>query len=204
MTETKILEFFLQKYILLSMNTIHRCGWVNMKNPLYISYHDNEWGKPVYDDQALFELICLEWAQAWLSWETILNRREAYREMFWNFDIDQILAFTEEELLERMPHFNVIKNKLKVTWVRKNALAYNKIVAEHGSFARYIWSFVDGQTITNNWVTFRECPPYTDISERMRKSLKSYGFTFVGPTICYAFMQAAGLVNDHEILCSCR
>ncbi|MBP9779558.1 DNA-3-methyladenine glycosylase I [Candidatus Gracilibacteria bacterium] len=186
------------------MNTIHRCGWVNMKNPLYISYHDTEWGKPVYDDQKLFELICLEGAQAGLSWETILNRRVAYREMFWNFDIDQILAFTDEELLERMPHFNVIKNKLKITGVRKNALAFQKIIEEHGSFARYIWSFVDGQTITNNWVTFRECPPYTDISENMRKSLKKYGFTFVGPTICYAFMQAAGLVNDHETGCSCR
>lgn len=186
------------------MNTPHRCGWVNLDNPLYIAYHDEEWGKPLHDERALFELICLEWAQAGLSWQTILNRREAYREMFWDFDVERILAHTDEELLERMMQHNVIKNRLKITWVRKNALAYKAIVKEHGSFDTYIWSFVGWKSIVNTRATYRECPPFTDISEAMRKWLKKYGFTFVGPTICYAFMQAAGLVNDHEISCFFR
>ncbi len=175
-----------------------------MKNPLYISYHDTEWGKPEYDDRALFELLCLEWAQAGLSWETILNRRTAYREMFWDFDVEKIIQSSDEELLERMMDYNVIKNKLKITWVRKNALAFQAITKEHWSFAKYIWSFVDEKPISNERLSFRECPPFTDISEAMRKSLKLYGFTFVGPTICYAFMQAAGLVNDHEMSCAYR
>lgn len=161
-----------------------RCGWVNLKNPLYIDYHDHEWGKSLHDERALFELLCLEWAQAGLSWETILNRREAYREMFWNFDIEKILASTDEELLTRMMNYNVIKNKLKIVWVRKNALAYKKIIAEYGSFSEYIWSFTDATL--------------------MSQSLKKYGFTFIWPTICYAFMQASGIVNDHEKNCTFR
>lgn len=181
-----------------------RCGWVNLANPLYIDYHDHEWGKPLHDDHALFELLCLEWAQAWLSWQTILNRREAYREMFWNFDIAKILESTDEALLERMVWYNIIKNKLKVLGVKKNALAYQKIVAEHGSLDTYIWSFVDHAPIVNHRTTYRECPSSTPLSEAMSKSLKQYGFTFVWPTICYAYMQAAGLVDDHEVGCMCR
>lgn len=181
-----------------------RCGWVNLANPLYIDYHDHEWGKPLHDDHALFELLCLEWAQAWLSWQTILNRREAYREMFWNFDIAKILDSDDDTLLERMWKYNIIKNKLKVLGVKKNALAYQKVVIEHRSLDTYIWSFVGNTPIVNHRMTYRECPSSIPLSEAMSKSLKQYGFTFVWPTICYAYMQAAGLVDDHEVGCMCR
>jgi DNA-3-methyladenine glycosylase I len=124
--------------------------------------------------------------------------------MFWNFDIAKILESTDEALLERMVWYNIIKNKLKVLGVKKNALAYQKIVAEHGSLDTYIWSFVDHAPIVNHRTTYRECPSSTPLSEAMSKSLKQYGFTFVWPTICYAYMQAAGLVDDHEVGCMCR
>jgi DNA-3-methyladenine glycosylase I len=124
--------------------------------------------------------------------------------MFWDFDIAKILDSTDEALLERMGRYNIIKNKLKVLGVKKNALAYQKVVAEHGSLDAYIWSFVDHAPIVNHRTTYRECPSSTPLSEAMSKSLKQYGFTFVGPTICYAYMQAAGLVDDHEVGCICR
>lgn len=178
-----------------------RCGWVNMKNDLYIEYHDVEWGVPLYDDQKLFELLCLEGAQAGLSWETILNKREEYRKCFWDFDIEKIIKKTDEELLERMSKFGVVKNKLKVLGVKKNAIAYKKIILEHGSLNKYLWNFVNNKPIINTWDNYKNAPTQTDISGKLSKELKSYGFTFVGPTICYAFMQAAGIVSDHEKMC---
>jgi DNA-3-methyladenine glycosylase I len=179
----------------------NRCGWVNMKNELYVGYHDTEWGIPLHDDKKLFELLCLEGAQAGLSWETILNKRVEYRKCFWDFDIDTILSKTDEDLLERMQEYSIVKNKLKVLGVKKNAIAYKKVVDEHGSLDTYLWSFVEGKPIVQVWNNYKDAPTQTDISVEISKSLKKYGFTFVGPTICYAFMQAAGLVSDHEKSC---
>lgn len=186
------------------MQWYHRCGWVNLDNPLYVAYHDHEWWRPLHDERALFELLCLEWAQAGLSWQTILNRREDYRKMFWNFDVETILTYSDEALLERMKQFNIIKNKLKVIGVRKNALAYKKVREDHGSLDTYLWNFVGAWPIRHDIKTYQELPASTELSHTLSRSLKKYGFTFVGPTICYAFMQAAGLVNDHEVNCFFR
>jgi DNA-3-methyladenine glycosylase I len=181
-------------------NTI-RCAWVNLKNPPYIEYHDLEWGVPCHDDQKLFEMLCLEGAQAGLSWETILNKREEYKKCFWDFDVEKIIKKSDEELLVRMHEYGVVKNRLKVLGVKKNALAYKRVVAEHGSLATYLWSYVDNKQIIQVWDNYKSAPTQTDISVHMSKELKKYGFTFVGPTICYAFMQAVGLVSDHEKCC---
>ncbi len=178
-----------------------RCGWANPKNPLYIAYHDAEWGVPIHDDHALFELLCLEWAQAGVTWELILNRREEYRKCFWNFDIETIISKTDDELLKRIQDFGVVKNRLKTLGVRKNALAYQKIVSDHGSLDRFLWNYVDGQPIVNIWGNYRDAPTHTDISTQLSKDLKKYGFTFVWPVICYAFMQSCGMVSDHERHC---
>jgi DNA-3-methyladenine glycosylase I len=179
-----------------------RCGWVNLKNPLYISYHDNEWGKSLHDDQKLFELLCLEGAQAGVTWELVLNKREEYRKCFWSFDIETIISKTDEELLERIQTFGVIKNKLKTIGVKKNALAFKQIVKEHGSLDKFLWAYVDNKTIVNKWNSYKDAPTCTEVSTRLSKDLKKYGFSFVGPVICYAFMQSAGLVNDHEVSCT--
>ncbi|MEN9852099.1 MAG: DNA-3-methyladenine glycosylase [Candidatus Parcubacteria bacterium] len=178
-----------------------RCVWVNMKNQLYVEYHDTEWGVECHDDKKLFELLCLEGAQAGLSWETVLNKREEYKKCFYNFDVNKILKKTDEELLQQMTRYNIIKNRLKVLGVKKNALAYKKIVAEHGSLATYLWSYVDHKQVIQVWEQYKDAPTQTDISVQMSKNLKKYGFTFIGPTICYAFMQAAGMVSDHEKDC---
>jgi DNA-3-methyladenine glycosylase I len=175
-----------------------RCSWVRLTNPLYIDYHDTEWGVPLRDDRALFELLCLEGAQAGLSWETILNKRAAYRECFWGFDPDILSQKTDEELLERMHTFDIIKNKLKTLAVKKNALAYQKIVRERGSFAQFLWSFVDGVSLVHVWQNYRDAPTSTQISVDLATALKKYGWSFAGPVICYAFMQACGMVSDHE------
>lgn len=178
-----------------------RCGWVNLNNPLYIDYHDKEWGKPLYDDKALFELLCLEGAQAGLSWQTILNRRAEYRKCFWDFDVDTIIKKSDQQLLARMEKFGIIKNKLKVLGVKKNAQAYKKIVDEHGSLSNFLWSFVGGKPVVSELAHYKDGLAQNEISTELSKSLKKYGFTFVGPVICYAFMQAAGLVDDHEQTC---
>ncbi len=183
------------------MESKPRCSWVNLKNHLYVDYHDNEWGEPLRDDQKLFELLCLEGAQAGLSWEQVLNKREDYRKSFWNFDPKILANKSYKELLEVMAVSNVIKNKLKVEGLKKNAQAYLVIVAEHGSFCDFVWSFVDNKTIVNCWASYYMAPTQTDQSRALSKALKKYGFTFAGPIVCYAFMQAAGLVSDHEIDC---
>jgi DNA-3-methyladenine glycosylase I len=180
-----------------------RCSWVNLKNPLYIEYHDQEWGIPLHDDRKLFELLCLEGAQAGLSWETILNRREEYRKCFFDFDPKILVIKTDEELLERIQQFGVIRNKLKTLSIKKNAIAYFKIVADHGTLDNFLWSFVDYKPIINQWDIYKDAPTFTETSINISKALKKYGVGFVGPVICYAFMQAAGLVSDHEFGC-CR
>jgi DNA-3-methyladenine glycosylase I len=180
-----------------------RCGWVNLKNLLYIDYHDQEWGRELHDDHMLFELLCLEGAQAGVTWEMVLNKREEYRKCFWNFDTDTLISKTDEELLARIQDFGVIKNRLKTLSVRKNALAYLKIVQEHGSLDKFLWSYVGGKQIVNTWNSYRDAPTSTKISTRLSKDLKKYGFGFVGPVICYAFMQSSGMVSDHEECCWC-
>lgn len=179
-----------------------RCGWVN-QDPLYVHYHDEEWGVPVYDDRLLFEYLNLEGAQAGLSWYTILKKRENYRIAFDHFDPAIIRDYDEKKIEELLHNEGIVRNKLKINAVITNAHAYFKVVDEFGSFSRYIWSFVNERPIQNHFTVSVQVPAKTEISEQLSKSLKKYGFKFVGSTICYAFMQAVGMVNDHIVTCDC-
>ncbi|WP_286231751.1 DNA-3-methyladenine glycosylase I [Neobacillus mesonae] len=181
---------------------VSRCGWVN-QDPLYIDYHDNEWGVPVYDDRLLFELINLEGAQAGLSWYTILKKRENYRKAFDHFNAEKIVAYDDHMIEELIHNDGIVRNRLKINAVVTNAEAFLQVVEEFGSFADYIWSFVGGKPIQNHFKDLSEVPATTEISDHLSKDLKKRGFKFVGSTICYAFMQAAGLVNDHIETCFC-
>lgn len=181
---------------------MNRCGWVN-QDPLYIKYHDQEWGVPLYDDRELFELLILEGAQAGLSWYTILKKRENYREAFDQFDPKVIAKYNDIKVESLLKNEGIVRNKLKINATIKNAQAYLTVVEEFGSFSRYIWSFVNGKPIQNHFQHLSEVPSSTPISDKMSKDLKKRGFKFVGSTICYAFMQAAGLVNDHLTTCEC-
>ena len=178
-----------------------RCQWVSQE-PIYIEYHDKEWGKPVFEDQQLFECLLLEGAQAGLNWITVLKKRENYRQAFHQFDPKKIATMSDEALESQLQNPGIIRNRLKVFGFRKNALAYLKLI-ESQSFSEYLWSFVDGQPVINRWRTLSEVPANTEQSDLMSKSLKKAGFTFVGTTICYAFMQAVGMVNDHTQDCFC-
>jgi DNA-3-methyladenine glycosylase I len=178
----------------------NRCEWAG-NTPLYISYHDEEWGVPVHDDRTHFEFVILEGAQAGLSWSTILKRREGYREAFENFIPEIVAQYDEKKLNELLNNPKIIRNKLKIKSAVKNARMFLNIQKEFGSFDNYIWKFVGGKPIINHWKNLNEIPSKTEISEKMSKDLKKRGFTFMGPTICYAHMQAVGLVNDHLIDC---
>lgn len=180
-----------------------RCSWAKETNPLYIDYHDNEWGVPVHDDRELFEMLVLEGCQAGLSWETVLNKREGYREAFYNFDVQKVAAMTDEELESLRNNPNIIRNRLKINMARKNARVFIDIQKEFGSFDVYIWDFVNGTPIINAWKDMTEVPVSTDISDAISKDLKKRGMSFVGTTIIYAYMQACGLVNDHITSCFC-
>ena len=177
-----------------------RCGWVS-DDPLYINYHDEEWGIPVHDDRKLFEMLILEGAQAGLSWITVLRKRENYREAFDNFDAEKIITYDEAKIAELLQNPGIIRNKLKINATISNAKAYLEVQREFGSFDSYIWQFVNGEPIINHWETLADVPAETDESKAMSKALKKRGFRFVGPTICYAFMQACGMVNDHTTDC---
>ncbi|MEH7385611.1 DNA-3-methyladenine glycosylase I [Bacillus sp. JJ1521] len=181
---------------------MNRCGWVN-EDPLYINYHDDEWGVPVYDDRLLFEYLNLEGAQAGLSWYTILKKRENYRKAFDNFDPAKIIGYDEKKIEELLTNEGIVRNRLKINAVVTNAKVFFNVVEEFGSFHTYIWSFVDGKPIKNHFRTLDEVPATTEISDRLSKDLKKRGFKFVGSTICYAFMQATGMVNDHIMSCNC-
>ncbi|MDF0728098.1 DNA-3-methyladenine glycosylase I [Cytobacillus sp. S13-E01] len=181
---------------------MNRCGWVN-EDPLYIEYHDNEWGVPVYDDRLLFEFINLEGAQAGLSWYTILKKRENYKIAFDDFDPEKIITYDQNKIEELLNNPGIVRNKLKINAVITNAHAYFKIVEEFGSFSNYIWSFVNNEPIKNHFKELKDVPTSTEISDRLSKDLKKRGFKFIGTTICYAFMQAVGMVNDHLITCDC-
>ena len=177
-----------------------RCPWAE-KDPLLRKYHDREWGSPVHEDNLLFEFLVLEGAQAGLSWITVLRKRESYREAFDNFDPAKIASYDEEKIEELMNNPGIIRNNRKITSTIANAKALLKIQQEWGSFDRYIWQFVGGKPVQNKWKHAEDLPSFTTESENMSKDLKKRGFKFVGPTICYAFMQAVGMVNDHIIDC---
>ena len=178
-----------------------RCWWCG-DDPLYQSYHDNEWGVPVHDDRSLFEFLCLEGAQAGLSWITILRKREHYRLVFDDFDAEKIVRYDDEKIASLLGDAGIVRNRLKVNGFVKNARAYLTLLDEGISLDSHLWSFVDGRTIQNNFQSPKQVPANTSVSDAMSKDLKKRGFTFVGSTICYAFMQAAGLVNDHLSDCS--
>ena len=177
-----------------------RCAWVT-DDDIYREYHDTEWGVPLYDDRALFEMLILEGVQAGLSWLTVLKRRAAYRIAYDGFDPEIMACWTDEKIATLLCDASIIRNKLKVGAARKNARAYLQIMAEHGSFSEYLWSFVGGAPIINSWQKHSEIPTSTVESTAMSKALKEKGFSFVGPTICYAFMEAVGMVNDHLTSC---
>ncbi len=179
---------------------VTRCGWAS-SDPLYVQYHDQEWGVPVHDDRKFFEMICLEGAQAGLSWITILRKRENYRAAFDNFAVVKIAAYGDDKIAELLQNAGIVRNQLKVKAFIKNAQAFLQVQAAFGSFDNYIWRFVNGAPIVNHWATLRDIPPQTVEAQAMSKDLQKRGFTFVGPTICYAFMQATGLVNDHILDC---
>jgi len=177
-----------------------RCGWLT-DDEAYIAYHDKEWGVPVHDDLRLFEMIVLEGAQAGLSWLTILKRRETYRKAYDGFDPLKISRWTNAKITRLLENPGIIRNRLKIEAAKTNAGAYLNIIQEFGSFESFIWSFVNGRPIQNSWRTLNEVPSETTASCAMSRELKLRGFKFVGPTICYAFMQAVGMVNDHIVDC---
>lgn len=181
----------------------HRCSWAG-KDPLYIAYHDFEWGVPLHDDRLLFEFLILEGAQAGLSWLTILRKRDAYRKAFCNFDPGVVATFGQAKIAELMNDKGIVRNRLKINSAVTNASAFLAIQREFGSFDRYIWAFVNGVPIRNSWETLSEIPARTPVSDAMSRDLKKRGFRFVGSTICYAFMQAVGMVDDHLSSCICR
>ncbi|WP_369842178.1 DNA-3-methyladenine glycosylase I [Francisella philomiragia] len=178
-----------------------RCFGSNSQ--IYADYHDNEWGIPKYDDRELFELLILEGAQAGLNWETILKKRQGYRDAFYNFDPIKVASMSDSELEALRDNLNIIRNKLKIYSARKNAQVFLQIQKEFGSFSDYLWKFVNFKQIKNSWRSRSQVPISTAISEKISKDLKKRGMSFVGPTIIYAYMQATGLVNDHLVDCWC-
>jgi DNA-3-methyladenine glycosylase I len=182
------------------MKKLTRCGW-SISDPLYIKYHDEEWGVPVHDDRKLFEMLILEGAQAGLSWITILKKRENYRKAFDRFSASKIAGYDARKKRELLSDAGIVRNRLKIEATISNAKAFLEIQKEFGSFDSYIWQFVGGKPRTNRRASLKDIPPKTPESDAMSKDLKLRGFRFVGSTICYAFMQAVGMVNDHITPC---
>jgi DNA-3-methyladenine glycosylase I len=178
----------------------NRCGW-STGDPLYIKYHDEEWGTPLHDDRKLFEMLILEGFQAGLSWITILRKRENFREAFDNFDAKKIAAYDKRKINSLLKDEGIVRNRLKIEAARTNAKAYLGIQNEFGSFNKYIWQFVNNKPVKNKFKSLKDIPSKTEISDSMSRDLKKRGFKFVGSTICYAFMQATGMVNDHITEC---
>ncbi|MHA2142740.1 MAG: DNA-3-methyladenine glycosylase I [Candidatus Thorarchaeota archaeon] len=178
-----------------------RCDWAPLDNPLYVKYHDEEWGVPVRDDRMLFEFLLLEGFQAGLSWITILKKRTNFRQAFDNFDAKKIARYDENKIEELMKNSGIVRNRRKIESAVVNAKAFLQVQKEIGSFSDYIWSFVDGKPVVNKWRRMGEIPANTELSDRVSRDLKNRGFKFVGSTIIYAFMQATGMVNDHTVDC---
>lgn len=177
-----------------------RCAWAGSE-PAMVAYHDEEWGVPLHEDQRLFEFLVLEGAQAGLSWRTVLTKRERYRQVFHGFDITRVAAMGDAELAVLLQDPGIIRNRSKVSAARDNARAALRAIDELGSLDALLWSFVDGEPVRNHWASPAQVPATTPASERMSKALRKRGFRFVGPTICYALMQATGMVNDHLVDC---
>jgi len=177
-----------------------RCGWCG-SDPLYMAYHDDEWGVPVHDDRTLFEFLVLEGAQAGLSWLTILKKRENYRKAFQGFECECIAKYSGDDVARLMVDPGIVRNRLKIEATVKNAQGVLDIQEEYGSLSAFLWRYVDGVPIQNAWTCLKEVPTQTEVSDRMSSDLKKRGFNFVGSTICYAFMQAVGMVNDHLTDC---
>ena len=184
----------------IKMKQKKRCEWCG-EDGLYQKYHDEEWGVPSYDDQHSFEMLILEGAQAGLSWITILKKREGYRKAFDNFDVKKISRYTQNKIDKLVQNPEIVRNRLKINSVVTNAKLYLEIKKEYGSFSDYIWQFVGGVPIKNKWKTLKDIPVTTAESDAMSKDLKKRGFKFIGSTICYAYMQSTGMVNDHVISC---
>ena len=185
---------------MVSIENTNRCSWAGEKS-IYIKYHDEEWGVPVHDDQNFFEFLCLEGQQAGLSWITILNKRESYKRLFYNFNVLKVSKMSDSEIESLLLDKSIIRNRLKLYSIRNNAVFFLEIQKEYGSFNDYIWSFVNGKTIHNNILNINDIQTKNEISDKMSKDLKQKGFKFIGTTICYAFMQATGLINDHVKTC---
>ena len=177
-----------------------RCEWGN-SSALYIEYHDSEWGVPVHDERKLFEFLILEGAQAGLSWSTILNKRQAYIQAFDNFEPAKVASYNDTKVQALLANPGIVRNRLKIQAAIQNARSFLEVRDQYGSFDTYIWQFVDGKPIQNSWKSLQDIPATTKESDAMSKELKKRGFTFVGSTICYAFMQAVGMVNDHTVDC---
>jgi DNA-3-methyladenine glycosylase I len=189
---------------LMASDSIVRCGWCGT-DPLYVKYHDEEWGKPVYDDRTLFEFLVLEGAQAGLSWITILRRREGYRKAFANFDPVRVAQFTPADAERLMQDNGIIRNRLKIQSTIRNAQIFLDIQKEFGSFSEFIWGYLpEKKPIVNHWKSLKDVPASTELSDKIAKDLKKRGIKFFGTTICYAHMQATGMVNDHLVDCICR
>ncbi|MGB0893144.1 MAG: DNA-3-methyladenine glycosylase I [Parashewanella sp.] len=180
-----------------------RCGWVS-DDPVYQQYHDNVWGKPVYDAKELFAKLCLDGQQAGLSWITILKKQQNYEQAFANFEPAIIALFDEAKVETLMQNKGIVRNRLKINSIIRNAKAYIEFEEQGGDFSEFLWSFVGGKPIINQFQSLAEVPAETQESQAMSKALKKLGFNFVGPTICYAFMQAVGMVDDHQLDCHCR
>ena len=181
-------------------DTLHRCSWANGSD-LEKAYHDTEWGVPLHDDRALFEFITLEGAQAGLSWATVLKKRDNYRKLYYDYDVEKIARYRRRKIDSLLKNPGIIRNRLKIESTVSNARAFIELQHEFGSFDSYIWRFTEGRPIINQWRRIADIPASTPISDAMSKELKKRGFRFVGSTICYAFMQATGMVNDHTVDC---
>jgi len=181
----------------------NRCEWAQ-KSEIYSIYHDDEWGRPLHNDQKLFEFLILEGMQAGLSWITILKKRDAFRSAYENFDVHKVARFDKQKVEELMLDAGIIRNRMKIEASITNAQHFLEIVEEFGSFDRYIWGFVDHQSIVNHWTKLSEIPAKTELSDRISEDLKRRGFKFVGSTIVYSHMQATGMVNDHLVTCFCH
>jgi DNA-3-methyladenine glycosylase I len=180
----------------------HRCQWAE-GDPLLIDYHDNEWGKPVFCDVTLFEFLVLEGAQAGLNWLTILKKREGYREAFEGFDPEKVARFGEEKIVDLCKNPSIIRNRLKIASAVNNARCFLDVEKEYGSFASFLWDFVHGSPVVNRWERMEMVPAQSPLSEKVSRALKKRGFTFVGPVICYSYLQAVGIIDDHVKDCFC-
>jgi len=178
-----------------------RCAWVDPENKIYTEYHDKEWGTPVHDDRKLFEMLVLEGAQAGLSWETVLKKRENFRKAFDGFDPQKVALYDEDKQTELLQNKGIIRNRLKIRSAIQNAGVFLEIQKEFGSFDTYIWNFVDNKPVQNRFSSIKDLPAKTEISDMISKDLKKRGMNFIGPTIIYAYMQSVGMVNDHEVSC---